>query len=127
MAAREHFRLETDLRFEPDNIAVEAILMVIEDAFGRGSARSVTDADGHTLAHLRCHADEVDARRVNWLHGQLALLAKYLLEPADVACSDDTGREQPYRLDPAAPARANDDAEAGTAEAETADANTAEG
>lgn len=117
MAAREHFRLEADLRFEPDNIAVEAILMVIEDAFGRGSVRSGPDADGQTLAHVRCHAEEVDARRVNWLHGQLGILAKYLLETADVACSDDTGREQPYRLDPAAPAPA-------TAEAQPADAET---
>lgn len=103
MATRENFRLETRLRVAADNIAVEAILMVIEDAFGRGSVNSGPDADGNTVAEIRCAGEAIDARRANWLHGQLATMAKYLLEATDVTCADDTGREQPYRLEPAAP------------------------
>ena len=122
MAVRENFRLETELRVAADNIAIDAILMVIEDAFGRGSVKSGPDADGNIVAHIHCAAAEVDARQVNRLHEQLATLAKYLLEATDVTCADDTGREASYRLEPAALPRARpepDDA-AASDEAEAA-------
>lgn len=116
MATRERFRLETRLQVAADNIAIDAILMVIEDAFGRGSVRSGPDADGNIVADIHCTADAIDARQVNWLHGQLATLAKYLLAGADVTCSDATGREQSYRLEPdSPPPRVADDESTGDA------------
>ncbi|MDZ7748102.1 MAG: hypothetical protein U5K43_04005 [Halofilum sp. (in: g-proteobacteria)] len=101
MAARENFRLQARLLVAADNIALDAILMVIEDAFGPGSVKSGPDDDGNVVAEIHCAAHEVDARRVNWLHEQLGILAKYILEATDVTCADDTGREQSYRLEPA--------------------------
>lgn len=100
MATREQFRLHTDMCFEPDNPAVEAICLVVEDNFGKGSMQTVTGEDGHLHAHVRIAADSADARLVNWLHAKLASLSKYLLSPADVDCADDTGREHGYRLEP---------------------------
>lgn len=104
MANREQFRLGVDIRFEGDNPAVDAILMVIEDGFGREAvSRSAADEHGVARATIRFESPSVDARRVNWLHRQLATLSKYLLGPADVECEDAEGREASYRLDPAAP------------------------
>lgn len=111
MANREQFRLGTEIRFEEDNPAVDAILMVIEDAFGREAvSRSTADEQGIARATIRFEGPSVDARRVNWLHGQLAILAKYLPGPTDVECGDAEGRESSYRLDPATavPARTAD-------------------
>ncbi len=101
MATREQFRLQTDMCFEPDNPAVEAICLVVEDNFGKGTIQTVTGDDGNLHAHVRIQADSPDARLVNWLHGKLASVSKYLLAPADVDCADATGREQGYRLEPA--------------------------
>lgn len=122
MAKREQFRLCVEIRFEDDNPAVDAILMVIEDAFGREAvSRSAADERGAARATIRLEAAGIDARQVNWLHRQLATLAKYLLGPTDVQCEDAAGREASYRLDPAtaAPTRT---ADTDTAAAETADA-----
>lgn len=125
MANREQFRLGVDIRFEGDNPAVDAILMVIEDAFGREAvSRSAADDNGVARATIRFEAPSVDARRVNWLHRQLSTLAKHLVGPADVECGDAEGREASYRLDPAAPARAaHADPEADEADPETAEAS----
>jgi hypothetical protein len=101
MAQREHFQLQTEMRFEPDNPAVEAICLVIEDNFGKGSIQSAVDDEGNIRAQVRIDTDRVDARWTNWLHAQLASLAKYLLAPAHVDCTDGTGRESGYRVDPA--------------------------
>ncbi len=107
MANREQFRLGVEIRFEEDNPAVDAILMVIEDGFGREAvSRSAADENGVARATIRFESPSVDARRVNQLHRHLATLAKYLLGPTDVECEDAEGREVPYRLDPAAPAAA---------------------
>jgi len=100
MATREQFRLQTDMCFEPDNPAVEAICLVVEDHFGKDSIQRATGDDGNLYTHVRIAADSADARVVNWLHAKLASLQKYLLAPADVDCADDTGREQGYRLEP---------------------------
>lgn len=124
MANREQFRLGVEIRFEDDNPAVDAILMVIEDGFGREAvSRSAADENGVARAKIRFESPSVDARRVNRLHWQLATLAKYLLGPTDVECEDAGGRESSYRLDPAAPAARNVDAdpEADEADPETAD------
>ncbi len=124
MANREQFRLGVEIRFEADNPAVDAILMVIEDGFGREAvSRSAADEHGVARATIRFESPSVDARRVNWLHRQLATLSKYLLGPADVECEDAEGREASYRLDPAAPARTADTDEA---EPESADASIPE-
>ncbi|MDZ7788853.1 MAG: hypothetical protein U5K73_12180 [Halofilum sp. (in: g-proteobacteria)] len=126
MADREQFRLGVEIRFEQDNPAVDAILMVIEDGFGREAvSRSAADENGVARATIRFESPSVDARRVNWLHRQLGTLAKYLLGPTDVECEDAEGRESSYRLDPAAPAPARAaDANPDTdeTEPETADA-----
>lgn len=107
MANREQFRLNVEVRFENDNPAVDALLLVIEDGFGRDAvSRSAADENGIARATIRYESPSVEARRVNWLHRQLATLAKHLLGPADVACEDAEGRESSYRLDPAAPAPA---------------------
>ncbi|WP_070989323.1 hypothetical protein [Halofilum ochraceum] len=132
MANREQFRLSVEIRFEQDNPAVDAILMVIEDGFGREAvSRSAADENGVARATIRFESPSVDARRVNWLHRQLATLAKYLLGPTDVECEDAEGREASYRLDPAAaaPAARDADTEPGAEEPETttADASHAEG
>lgn len=127
MANREQFRLGVEIRFEEDNPAVDAILLVIEDAFGREAVtRSAADEHGVAPATIRFESPSVDARRVNWLHRQLATLAKYLVGPADVDCEDAGGREESYRLDPAAPVPART-ADADEAAPATADASTAEG
>ena len=126
MANREQFRLGVEIRFEQDNPAVDAILMVIEDGFGREAvSRSAADENGVARATIRFESPSVDARRVNWLHRQLGTLAKYLLGPTDVECEDAEGRESSYRLDPTAPAPAQTaDTTPDTAETEpeTADA-----
>ncbi len=103
MATREDFRLHADLYFEPENPAVESILLVVDDQFGKGSVRAEADDQGRQWVRFRIDCEGVDARTVNHLHQCLARLAKYLLEPADVECSDSTGRERSYRLEPAAP------------------------
>lgn len=109
MANREQFRLGVEIRFEQDNPAVDAILMVIEDGFGREAvSRSAADENGVARATIRFESPSVDARRVNRLHRQLGTLAKYLLGPTDVECEDAEGQESSYRLDPTAPARAAD-------------------
>jgi len=113
MATREDFRLHADLYFEPDNPAVESILRVVDDQFGKGSVRAEADEQERRWVRVRIDSAGVDARTVNYLHQCLARLAKYLLEPADVDCSDSTGRERAYRLEPAAsgtPAPATDGA-----------------
>jgi hypothetical protein len=126
VADREQFRLGVEIRFEQDNPAVDAILMVIEDGFGREAVRrSAADENGVARATIRFESPRVDARRVNWLHRQLGTLAKYLLGPTDVECEDAEGRESSYRLDPTAPAPAQTaDTTPDTAETEpeTADA-----
>lgn len=128
MANREQFRLGVEIRFEQDNPAVDAILMVIEDGFGRETvSRSAADEHGVARATIRVESPSLDARRVNWLHAQLATLSKYLLGAADVECGDAGGREVSYRLDPAAPARtAGVATDAGGADPESADASMAE-
>jgi hypothetical protein len=123
LADREQFRLHVEVRFEADNPAADAILMVIEDGFGREAVnRSAADEHGVTRARIGFEAPSVDARRVNWLHRQLATLSKYLLGPADVECADAEGRETSYRLDPSAPpARVTtaDETDTETADAES--------
>lgn len=130
MANREQFRLGVEIRFEADNPAVDAILMVIEDGFGREAvSRSAADEHGVARATIRFESPSVDARRVNWLHRQLGTLSKYLLGPTDVECEDAEGRESSYRLDPAAPAPARSteaDPEADETAPETADASIQE-
>jgi len=134
VANREQFRLGVEIRFEADNPAVDAILMVIEDGFGREAvSRSAADEHGVARATIRFESPSVDARRVNWLHRQLATLAKYLLGPADVECEDAEGREASYRLDPAAPAPTRNpdldpelESKSGETRPETADASTHE-
>jgi hypothetical protein len=128
VANREQFRLGVEIRFEQDNPAVDAILMVIEDGFGREAvSRSAADENGVARATIRFESPSVDARRVNWLHRQLGTLAKYLLGPTDVECEDAEGREASYRLDPTAPVPAhNGDTDAGEADPEAVDASCAE-
>ncbi len=108
MATRADFRIDTELRFERDNPAVEAVLSVIEDEFGKAWVRHWhDDATGELHARIRCSAQPVDARRGNWLHEQIAILAKYLVAPADVDCADAAAGDRSYRLEPAR-ARADD-------------------
>lgn len=107
MATRQDFRIDTELRFERDTPAVEAVLFVIEDEFGKACVRRWHDDDtGELRARIQCTPQPVDARRANWLHEQIAILAKYLVAAADVDCADATDGDRSYRLEPARPAAA---------------------
>jgi len=113
MGKREQFELQTEFRYDADNVAVDALLMVIEDALGRGAVRSGEDEQANVMrARVHWAAPEADARQVNWLHEQLRAIGKYVLEAAEVRCSDAEGREQGYWLSGNMPPREtpNDDA-----------------
>lgn len=119
MATRQDFRLDTELRFERDNPAVEAVLFVIEDEFGKACVRHWHDDDtGALRARIRLAPQAVDARRANWLHEQIAILAKYLVAAAEVDCADATDGDRSYRLEPARAAAAEPPADPPAAEHE---------
>lgn len=119
MGVRQQFDLKTEFRYDADNVAVDALLMVIEDALGRSAVRSGEDEQsGSRWARVQWVAPEADARQVNWLHEQLRAIGKYVLEPAEVRCSDAEGREQGYWLSGDMPQREPAPAEVDEAPAE---------
>ena len=105
MGVREQFELHTEFRYDADNVAVDALLMVIEDALGRGAVRTGGGEQADTMwARVHWSVPEADARLVNRLHEHLRTIGKYVHEPAQVRCSDSEGREQDYWLEPRRPA-----------------------
>lgn len=107
MATREDFRMDTELRFERDNPAVEAVLFVLEDELGRACVHRWRDDDtGELRARIRCGPQPIDPRRANWLHEQIAVLGKYLVAAADVHCSDATTGDRSWHIEAARPGAA---------------------
>lgn len=105
MTVREAFELHAELRFERENPAAEAILLVIEDELGRRSVQRRDDPDnGETLARLTVEPQPMSPRRAKWLCEQLQTLAKYLHASTEVQCSDAIDGDRSFRLEARWPA-----------------------
>lgn len=102
MGTRENFSVQTEVVYPDGHLAADAILMTIADVFGTDCVkrRHSQDDGDQAEATIRCQAEAMDARQVNWLHERLHRLGNHLDQAAEVTYQDSKDGSGSYPIGP---------------------------